>query len=94
MRRLDNIDLRLLRVFVVLADAGGFAQAQITLNLSQSTLSTHLAELEKRIGGQLCLRGRNRFRRTGLVLYSATVPPRPSKARETGRLNRLFWPSL
>lgn len=35
MRRLDNIDLRLLRVFVVLADAGGFSEAQITLNLSQ-----------------------------------------------------------
>lgn len=66
MRRLDNIDLRLLRVFVILADAGGFADAQITLNLSQSTLSTHLADLEKRIGGQLCLRGRNRFRLTDL----------------------------
>lgn len=73
MRRLDNIDLRLLRVFVVLADAGGFSEAQITLNLSQSTLSTHLAELEKRIGGQLCLRGRNRFRLTdlGQATYSA-----------------------
>lgn len=66
MRRLDNIDLRLLRVFVILADAGGFAPAQTTLNLSQSTLSTHLADLEKRIGGQLCLRGRNRFRLTDL----------------------------
>ena len=73
MRRLDNIDLRLLRVFVILADAGGFADAQITLNLSQSTLSTHLAELEKRLGGQLCLRGRSRFRLTdlGLATYEA-----------------------
>ncbi|WP_421914147.1 helix-turn-helix domain-containing protein [Mesorhizobium sp.] len=53
MRRLDNIDIRLLRVFVALADSGGFADAQITLNLSQPTLSTHLAELEKRIGAQL-----------------------------------------
>ena len=73
MRRLDNIDLRLLRVFVVLADAGGFADAQITLNLSQSTLSTHLSELEKRIGGQLCLRGRRKFRLTdmGQATYDA-----------------------
>jgi DNA-binding transcriptional LysR family regulator len=73
MRRLDNIDLRLLRVFVVLADAGGFSDAQITLNLSQSTLSTHLAELEKRIGGKLCLRGRNKFRLTdiGQATYDA-----------------------
>ena len=66
MRRLDNIDLRLLRVFVVLADAGGFTDAQFTLNLSQSTLSTHLSELETRIGGRLCMRGRNKFSLTDL----------------------------
>lgn len=73
MRRLDNIDLRLLRVFVVLADAGGFAEAQITLNLSQSTLSTHLSELEKRIGSRLCFRGRHKFRLTdvGKATYDA-----------------------
>ncbi|MEP9369433.1 LysR family transcriptional regulator [Xanthobacter sp. VNH20] len=64
MRRLDNIDLRLLRVFVALTEAGGFADAQITLNLSQSTLSTHLAALERKLGGQLCERGRAGFRLT------------------------------
>jgi DNA-binding transcriptional LysR family regulator len=74
MRRLDNIDLRLLRVFVVLVEAGGFPGAQIMLNLSQSTLSTHLAELEKRIGGQLCVRGRKAFRLTdlGRATYDAS----------------------
>ena len=73
MRRLDNIDLRLLRVFVVLVDANGFSDAQITLNLSQSTLSTHLAELEKRVGAKLCLRGRHKFRLTnvGQATYDA-----------------------
>jgi DNA-binding transcriptional LysR family regulator len=64
MRRLDTIDLRLLRVFITLVESGGFAGAQIALNLSQSTLSTHLADLEKRIGGQLCIRGRKSFRLT------------------------------
>ncbi|HEY9211870.1 MAG TPA: LysR family transcriptional regulator [Ancylobacter sp.] len=64
MRRLDNIDLRLLRVFVVLAREGGFHDAQIALNLSQSTLSTHLAALERKLGGQLCERGRAGFRLT------------------------------
>lgn len=73
MRRLDNIDIRLLRVFTTLADARGFAEAQIALNLSQSTLSTHLAELEKRVGGQLCYRGRQQFKLTelGNVTYEA-----------------------
>ncbi|QIB36350.1 LysR family transcriptional regulator [Ancylobacter pratisalsi] len=64
MRRLDNIDLRLLRVFLVLAEEGGFQDAQIALNLSQSTLSTHLAALERKLGGQLCERGRSGFRLT------------------------------
>lgn len=75
MRRLDNIDIRLLRVFVALADARGFAEAQIALNLSQSTLSTHLAELEKRIGGQLCHRGRQQFKLTelGNATYEAAM---------------------
>ncbi len=52
MRRLDNIDLRLLRVFVALAEAGSFSGAQIELNLSQSTLSTHIASLERALGGR------------------------------------------
>lgn len=73
MRRLDNIDIRLLRVFVALVDARGFADAQLVLNLSQSTLSTHLAELEKRIGARLCYRGKQPFRLTeaGQVTYDA-----------------------
>ena len=73
MRRLDNIDLRLLRVFVTLAEAGGFAEAQIILNLSSSTLSTHLASLERIVGGQLCERGRGGFRLTdfGQTTYQA-----------------------
>ena len=64
MRRLDNIDLRLLRVFVALAEAGSFSNAQIALNLSQSTLSTHIKSLERLLNGELCLRGRRGFKLT------------------------------
>jgi DNA-binding transcriptional LysR family regulator len=73
MRRLDNIDLRLLRVFVTLSDSGGFAHAQIALNLSQSTLSTHLAALERKLGEELCERGRRGFRLTefGEAVYAS-----------------------
>ena len=75
MRRLDNIDIRLLRVFVTLAEARSFAEAQVALNLSQPTLSTHLSELEKRLGGQLCFRGRQQFRLTelGQATYEAAL---------------------
>jgi LysR family transcriptional regulator, transcriptional activator for bauABCD operon len=73
MRRLDNIDLRLLRIFVTLADSGGFNDAQVQLNLSQSALSTHLASLERKLGGVLCERGRRGFRLTefGQTTYAA-----------------------
>jgi DNA-binding transcriptional LysR family regulator len=74
MRRLDNIDLRLLRVFVALAEAGSFSGAQMALNLSQSTLSTHIAALERSLGAPLCLRGRGGFRLTpfGTATLAAT----------------------
>ncbi len=74
IRRLDNIDLRLLRVFRTLVETGGFAEAQIALNLSPSTLSTHLSALERRLGGgELCKRGRGGFRVTnfGRSTYAA-----------------------
>jgi DNA-binding transcriptional LysR family regulator len=73
MRRLDNVDLRLLRVFVTLAESRGFTEAQFALNLSASTLSTHLAALERKIGGRLCDRGRGGFRLTpfGDATYKA-----------------------
>jgi DNA-binding transcriptional LysR family regulator len=73
MRRLDNIDLRLLRIYTTLVDAGSFFDAGVVLNLSQPTLSTHLATLEQRLGERLCDRGRKGFRLTpfGEVTYNA-----------------------
>lgn len=73
MRRLDNTHIRLLRVFVALAEAGSFADAQITLNLAQSTLSSHIAALERFLGGPVCVRGRRGFRLTplGEATYTA-----------------------
>ena len=93
MRRLDNIDLRLLRVFVALADANGFSDAQIALNLSQSTLSTHLSELEKRIGGQLCLRGGSRLpadrARPGHLRRRRQAVPRHRRLSPARRVRRV-----
>jgi DNA-binding transcriptional LysR family regulator len=74
MTRLTDIDLRLLRVFTTIVESGGLAGAQVTLNLSQSTVSTQLAELEKRLGFRLCRRGRSGFALTaaGQSLYQAS----------------------
>lgn len=54
-------DLHLLRVFVAVAEAGGFSRAQLTLNVSQSTISTQMIDLETRLGMRLCRRGRAGF---------------------------------
>lgn len=66
-------DLRLLRVFMTVAECGSFAAAQIELNLRQSTLSTQMATLEQRLGEKLCQRGRAGFELTekGRIVYEA-----------------------
>ena len=64
MRRLTDIDLRLLRIFCTIVDCNGFRNAQLALNMAQSTLSTHLASLEATLGTKLCERGRGGFRLT------------------------------
>jgi DNA-binding transcriptional LysR family regulator len=64
MRHLSDIDLRLIRIFCTIVDCNGFAGAQIALNMAQSTLSTHLAALEAKLGSRLCERGRGGFRIT------------------------------
>lgn len=61
MRSVSNIDLRLLRVFVTVAECGGYAAAQSRLNIGTSTISLHMTELEQRLGFRLCDRGRSGF---------------------------------
>lgn len=61
MNCLQDIDLKLLRIFRTIVDAGGLSGAQTLLNCSQSTLSTQLAELEQRLGFRVCQRGRRGF---------------------------------
>lgn len=59
--QLSNMDLRLLRVFKAVADCGGMAAAELELNISTSTISRHVKDLETRLGLILCRRGRGGF---------------------------------
>lgn len=70
-----DIDLRLLKVFRAVVEAGGFSNAQAVLNVSQSTISTQMAQLETRVGFVLCQRGRSGFRLTseGHAFYRRVV---------------------
>lgn len=73
LSNLSEADIRLLRVFAAVVDAGGFSAAQIDLNVSQSTISTHMTALEQRLGLRLCERGRSGFKLTerGQLIYQA-----------------------
>jgi LysR family transcriptional regulator, transcriptional activator for bauABCD operon len=75
VRRLSSIDLRLLKIFAVVVDCNGFQRAQLALNIAQSTLSSHIANLEAKLGSRLCERGRGGFRLTdaGRETYDAIV---------------------
>ena len=72
--RLEDVDLRLLRVFKAVADCGGMAAAELELDLAMSTISRHIKELEARLNLVLCRRGRAGFALTpeGEQLYAAT----------------------
>ncbi|ENH6339657.1 LysR family transcriptional regulator [Burkholderia vietnamiensis] len=74
---MSDIDVRLLRVFRAVVEAGGFANAQAILNVGASTISTQMSQLETRLGYVLCHRGRGRggFRLTdkGEALYRLVI---------------------
>lgn len=59
--KLSDLDLRLLRVFQAVANAGGFAKAQGALGISQPAISAQIAKLEDRLGARLCERGPQGF---------------------------------
>jgi LysR family transcriptional regulator, transcriptional activator for bauABCD operon len=60
----SDVDVRQIRVFLAVAQSGGFSAAQDVLNLAQSTISTEIAALEARLGYTLCQRGRGGFKLT------------------------------
>lgn len=73
--RVSDVDLRLLRIFQTVVDCGGFSAAEIDLGIGRSTISTHIGELEARLGTRLCERGRGGFALTarGSKIYEASL---------------------
>jgi len=71
----NDIDLRMLRIFCAIVEAGGFTAAQAHLNMSLSRLSLVMRDLEIRLGYALCTRGNTGFHLTeqGQVTYQAAL---------------------
>src|SRR5712691_5894586 len=99
--RLDgDVELRHLRYFLAVADAGSMTEGARRLNLAQSPLSQQIRQLEQRLGVTLFERGRGRaaqLTQPGQVLYEraqqimATLEEATEEVREvaTGRSGRL-----
>jgi len=73
--QLDDIDIRRLRVFRAVTESGGISAAELELNIGRSTISTHIKDLEIRLGVTLCRRGRSGFALTeeGSHIYKSTI---------------------
>ena len=61
---IQDVDLRLLRVFQSVVRHRGLTAAQQELGVTQATISTQLTQLESRLGFRLCDRGRGGFQLT------------------------------
>jgi DNA-binding transcriptional LysR family regulator len=70
-----DTDLRLLRIYKSVVDAGGFSAAQVDLNISRSAISMAISDLETRLALRLCQRGRAGFTVTedGQQVYDAVI---------------------
>lgn len=68
-----DVDLRMLRIFCSIVEAGGFTAAQVRLNTSLPRLSVLVRDLEIRLGYSLCTRGKAGFQLTeeGRATYAA-----------------------
>jgi len=73
--QLNDLDIRLLRVFRAVVECGGMSAAELELNIGRSTISRHVKDLELRLGLTLCHRGRGGFSLTteGQEIYDATL---------------------
>lgn len=73
--QIGDYEIKQLKIFKTVSDCGGFSAAETELNISRSTISVHISNLESRLHLTLCRRGRGGFSLTdeGQVVYDATV---------------------
>lgn len=74
-RQLGDAHIRLLRIYKTVIDCGGFAAAEVELNISRPAISVAITELETLFGMRLCHRGRSGFSITdeGRQVYDAVL---------------------
>lgn len=73
--RINDNDLRLLRIFVTIVRNGSFVAAESELQIGLPSISRYVKDLEIRTGVRLCERGRRGFSVTpeGQIVYEASL---------------------
>ncbi|MEO9273757.1 LysR family transcriptional regulator [Marinomonas sp. 5E14-1] len=73
--QVSDADLRILRIFKIVVESGGFSAAEVELNISRAAISIAISDLETRLGFRLCQRGRSGFSLTneGSQVYEHTL---------------------
>ncbi|MDI3326859.1 LysR family transcriptional regulator [Pontibacterium granulatum] len=73
--QISDVDLRMLRIYKVVVECGGFSAAEVELNISRAAISIAMSDLETRLGFRLCQRGRSGFSLTeeGQQIYNYTL---------------------
>lgn len=89
--QVSDVDIRLLRVFRSVVEAGGVSAAELELNIGRSAISRHLKDLETRLNVVLCRRGRGGFALTdeGRHVYEATLQVLASLDTFRSRVNEV-----
>ncbi|MEC9484043.1 MAG: LysR family transcriptional regulator [Halomonas sp.] len=73
--QVSDADLRLLRIYRKVVECGGFAAAEVDLNISRAAISMAINDLETRLSLRLCQRGRSGFALTdeGKEVYESSL---------------------
>lgn len=73
--KIGDTHIRLLRIYKTVIESGGFASAEIELNISRPAISLAISELESLLNMRLCHRGRAGFSVTdeGEEVYQAAL---------------------
>jgi len=89
LNALNEIDMRNMRIFRQIVDAGGVASASQSFGAEKSTFSRALKALEERLSAQLCFRGPGGFSLTefGVVVYETSVTLDEAISSARARLN-------
>ena len=87
----NDLDLRLLRVFKTVVECGGFSAAEVELNISRSAISRYMSDLEARLNMHLCQRGRSGFALTaqGQLVYESLMQLQADLEKFRGNINAI-----